>query len=927
MTDDRFTDDDLLLFVCGELEADRRAELAAAMETDSVLKARADGLARALDAVTPRMRPEPSAEFDSELRGKLDAEASAHCGTRRLSRAWVMFAAAAAIAIAAIVLQVRGRLGGEAGIAWADVAAAMDRIPHFHAVMFFDEQRSSDDVKMFRIDIFYQQPGVWRAQGRGYVQFQRDGGTRLFDVEKRQFADLATTRQRLIPDEFVKQFETDGLLTAVLRTLFRGNVPAGEPVKSAVEATRGIDVFDYASDPMEAWARIWVLRESRLPIHLKVFQPRSDDFALVVFDYSDPQSEGFFDPDAFEKAVKENGLRRPTQIYGAGSEPVGVKPRSSDQIYELSGGYTPGIVQQVVANDLGDLMVAWSHPDNVSPRGGYVREGFENITDSWGNSYLSTGGSMPVEPRVWRMFYTPVPPFKRGEGPRVLSLEYVIHDRVPSKKKHMGDLGRRLVLATPKIEVPAATVAGYPADWQEYISDVKKEQAVRWHVKNTGTLMQQLQYVEKMLDADPLSMDANLWKMKLLRAHGREEEGWELFEKVIKERLLAELPRTMGDGGSRVRGDLLADHAHRLAGEGSIDEIDRLLRLIANAKEKALDEMKKLRPGPADSARRSIEGYFEYSKLSQMMNLSSNLRAFAAAPKPTVERMVSSGDGYVFIELRIPDEPFWRNEYGGLYPQQPACPVKGRRTIHRRFDAATRRYRMLLGGVGDVTSLTFRAVVSDEHPKGAYSPLCVDWTLKLDAKQVDVESMKLWWAANLPGEEWPEVSEYEQAIGDAGELSDKGDYAGAAEAWRRAMAAQPTYVHTRPLMLKCLIKAGQLDAAFAELAKMEADLPAQPDPMNQREIRRRAEGRSVRLEAVRYLMQHARFDEAQKLLDEIERGRPDLAKINNDSVMEERENGHSYWHPRSENARVWREFDEVKWYLEEAHGRTRTSTD
>ncbi|HUU69703.1 MAG TPA: hypothetical protein VM186_09270, partial [Planctomycetota bacterium] len=714
-------------------------------------------------------------------------------------------------------LQIRGRIAGDAGIAWADVTAAMDRIPHFHAVMFADEPR--DDPKMFRMDIFYQQPALWRAQGRGYVQFQREGASKLFDIEKRAFVDPHTARGDMIPDDFVKQFETEGLLNAMLRTMFRGNVPPGEPVKSPVETTRGIDVFDYATDPMKVWARIWVLRESRLPIHLKVFQPRSDDFMLVVFDYSDPQPAEFFDPDAFEKAVKENSLRHPNQIYNVGTRPVGIKPRSSDQIYELSGGYKPGVVQQVVANDLGDLMVAWKCPDNMAPGGDSVDEGFENITDSWGNSYVSTGGSMPAETRVWRMFYTPMPPFKQGEGPRILSLEYIVRDMVMNKTTHNRQ-PRRLVLATPKIEVPAVTVTGYPADWQQYISPEKKELTVRRHVRGTGTLMQQLEYVNRMLDTDPLSLDANVWKMDLLRKHEREDEAWELFEVVIKDRLLADLPQIMGDGGSYVRGNLLTDYTHRLAQAGNIGEIDRILRLLTEAKEKALKEMEKLPPGAKDSVRRSIEGYFDWSKLPQVLRLSDNLRALAAAPKPEVVRNVHSDDGYVFIELHSPDEPFWRSEHGGPYPQQPACPVKGRRMIHLRFDAATRIYRMLLGGTGDVTSLTFRAVVSDEHPKGGYTPLFVDWTLQLDAQAADVESMKQWWEANLPGEEWPEPSAYEQAVADANELSESGDYARAAEVWRRALELQPDFTHMRPLMLKCLVKAGKLDAAFAELAQI-----------------------------------------------------------------------------------------------------------
>lgn len=106
----------------------------------------------------------------------------------------------------------------------------MSRISHFHAVVFADEPRNTRQPKMFRIDFFYRQPGLWRAQGLGHVKFKREERTWLFDTEKRKFIDPGeSTRRQIIPDDFIRRFEADGLLNAMLFTLFRGEAPLASP--------------------------------------------------------------------------------------------------------------------------------------------------------------------------------------------------------------------------------------------------------------------------------------------------------------------------------------------------------------------------------------------------------------------------------------------------------------------------------------------------------------------------------------------------------------------------------------------------------------------------------------------------------------------------------------------------------------------------
>ncbi len=114
------------------------------------------------------------------------------------------------------------------------------------------------------------------------------------------------SRIRLIPEDLVRDMGDKGLLDVVLNKTFDGKPPVGEPVKNDELATAGIEVFDYAYDASAMWARIWVVKDSRMPIRMKVYHPEFNDYMLVEFDYSEPEGKGFFDAEAFKKALSEN---------------------------------------------------------------------------------------------------------------------------------------------------------------------------------------------------------------------------------------------------------------------------------------------------------------------------------------------------------------------------------------------------------------------------------------------------------------------------------------------------------------------------------------------------------------------------------------------------------------------------------------------
>jgi hypothetical protein len=231
-----------------------------------------------------------------------------------------------------------------AGVVWGDVVQAMQKVEQFHVLVFVDSPLTGDESResILRLDLFHQQPDRWRAHGLGHVSFAIAGEKqRIWNAKKKKWAGPKDQDPDILPADFIEKHSKLGTLGAVLAMFFGGDVPAGAPVKSdEVASAQGIDVFDYAREASKQWVRIWVLRESKLPLKMHLYTPEADEFMLVTFDYSDPQPAAFFDADSFaagaEKIEGDDDELLARRVYSVGSRPVaGTQPRGADQIFDV----------------------------------------------------------------------------------------------------------------------------------------------------------------------------------------------------------------------------------------------------------------------------------------------------------------------------------------------------------------------------------------------------------------------------------------------------------------------------------------------------------------------------------------------------------------------------------------------------------------
>jgi hypothetical protein len=704
-------------------------------------------------AVLGELRAEttaPSAGFNNALRRAWKAEATPTAAPKPRGRNWWRIAiplAAAAGGRRSCLLWPGGvidsRTGG--GVVWADVVKAMDRVQQFHVIIFNDDPRRSDPAeKLLRLDIFYQQPDHWRAHGLGHVAFSTGGKRRTWSPKQRDFLENVKGQRTpdILPREFVDAHKKLGTLAGVLTTMFDGDVPKGEPVKSdEVASSQGIDVFDYAANASEKWARIWVLRESKLPLKMHLYYPDSDEFMLVTFDYSDPQPNVFFDADLFAAQAKRVQSDDPYRYYSIGSSPVaGMRPRAADQIHEVEGGYRAPKISRVVSNELGDVVIVTDDVKNLTPQGTRPHEqGYERITDTWGNRYLKVTDSSVVGPRgEHRWIYMPMPPFNRGTGPRQLTMSYVVQPRYGEHKE----------LATETLDVPTTGATTKPQDWPKDLA-AQKQFAWNQYLQRFGTVAEQLVEIDRSLAADAKNLSALAWKFRLLRKHGREPQAWTLFERDMRDRIFGE---------AKVLNDYYVEASQYLLYLAAINRTDEL-RDRSAAVRKILENAQK----SAKDSKGSVKLYnlerVEHNPLYPATRVLEWREAYKNGPE--IVRIIAGRDGLVFIELAIPKAPegWASNGWDGEAPLGWFWqPTFGRswQINARMAKLDTNRLWLVLRGDGKQIPISGEAMLALDNfnSKIVRHDAKIAWQRTVDVPEPTIDDVKPWWTKEAGNKGW-----------------------------------------------------------------------------------------------------------------------------------------------------------------------------
>ena len=260
-----------------------------------------------------------------------------HAGTQ--SDIWSMigkFAVAAGIVIAALVgiHQITAP-----GIAWADVAERFRTVPFFSATIYIK------DYALFeprQLELWMGPEGRARMRIGHQVIFGRsDQALKAFDIRRRM--EVEPDRQAVELLDMLGRME-DYSLETVIRSLSGGTLVDVTPLVNA-DAVISEDMvfFDAPSNGSPEWLRVYALRESRLPVGIRMWDPRNGKSIDVFISYFKKQPDEFFDAVMFSEKLMDPNLAEADLAHVFLKDPGGQNITTRDLLEKSSRFGMPGL--------------------------------------------------------------------------------------------------------------------------------------------------------------------------------------------------------------------------------------------------------------------------------------------------------------------------------------------------------------------------------------------------------------------------------------------------------------------------------------------------------------------------------------------------------------------------------------------------------
>lgn len=230
------------------------------------------------------------------------------------------------LAAAAVILLALGTLIAQFGtmlsgssVAWAEVTQRFQSASFVYASIYV---KADALARPKQFELWMAKGGYARMRVGDQVVFGRDGEvTHAFDVRRRGEVEADETAADIVrllatPDEFS--------LETVIRSISAGKLVDVTPAVNAQAALEeDLAVFDAQSVISPGWVRIYALRESKLPVGLRIWDP-ADGFSVdALITYAKEQPKIFFDPGAFAQKLGETDSDETSLAYMFLKDPGG----------------------------------------------------------------------------------------------------------------------------------------------------------------------------------------------------------------------------------------------------------------------------------------------------------------------------------------------------------------------------------------------------------------------------------------------------------------------------------------------------------------------------------------------------------------------------------------------------------------------------
>lgn len=228
---------------------------------------------------------------------------SAAVPTARAGGRIARLAIAAGVLIAAglLVDRIAGPLSGN--VAWAQVTQRFQSVSFVYASIYMKPEALAQPEQF---ELWMGKGGHARLRVGPQVVFGRDGQvSRAFDVRRRQ----AVTPDPMAAD-IIRMLHMPGefSLETVIHSISGGKLVDITPtINTEAALSEDLVVFDAQSAVSPGWVRIYALRESKLPVGIRIWDPVEGFSVDALIGYARELPAIVFDPEAFAAALKEPG--------------------------------------------------------------------------------------------------------------------------------------------------------------------------------------------------------------------------------------------------------------------------------------------------------------------------------------------------------------------------------------------------------------------------------------------------------------------------------------------------------------------------------------------------------------------------------------------------------------------------------------------
>jgi hypothetical protein len=227
-------------------------------------------------------------------------------------------AAVGALAAAAVIIFLFFITRGAESVAWADVVERFRSVEFFSATVFMKKDALSEPEQS---ELWMGQGGSVRIRVKNQVVFAKNGKLlKAYDLKTRKEAGS----ERLAMAFLQKLGGEDTFsLDTVIRGISGGKLTDVTPVFNAdAVISEDLMVFDIQPDNHRQWLRVWALRESKLPVHIRSWDPWDGASTDVFLRYSKQQSQAFFDPNSFSEKLNDKHNSEANLAYAFLEDPA-----------------------------------------------------------------------------------------------------------------------------------------------------------------------------------------------------------------------------------------------------------------------------------------------------------------------------------------------------------------------------------------------------------------------------------------------------------------------------------------------------------------------------------------------------------------------------------------------------------------------------